>query len=88
MSIIIEDLNIKGMMKNRHLSKEIAQQKFFEFRTKLNAKCNELCTVGYTGIYACVLYKNLLVVSKFISMKIYRLKQEISQCVYFCPYFE
>lgn len=41
MWITIEDLNIKSMMKNRHLSKSVAQQKFFEFRTKLNAKCNE-----------------------------------------------
>ena len=39
--ITIEDLNISGMMKNRHLSKAIAQQKFFEFRTKLLVKCNE-----------------------------------------------
>lgn len=37
--ITIEDLNIRGMMKNRHLSKAIAGQKFFEFRTKLLAKC-------------------------------------------------
>ena len=41
MWIAIEDLNVSGMMKNRHLSKAIAQQKFFEFRTKLLAKCNE-----------------------------------------------
>lgn len=41
MWITIEDLNIKGMMKNRHLSKTIAQQKFFEFRIKLNEKCKE-----------------------------------------------
>ena len=41
MWITIEDLNVSGMMKNRHLSKAIAQQKFFEFRTKLLAKCNE-----------------------------------------------
>ena len=41
MWITIEDLNISGMMKNRHLSKSIAQQKFFEFRVKLLAKCNE-----------------------------------------------
>ena len=41
MWITIEDLNISGMMKNRHLSKAIAQQKFFEFRTKLLAKCKE-----------------------------------------------
>jgi len=39
--ITIEDLNVKGMMKNRHLSKAIAKQKFYEFRTKLHAKCNE-----------------------------------------------
>ena len=39
--ITLEHLNIKGMMKNRHLSKAIAQQKFFEFRIKLTAKCKE-----------------------------------------------
>ena len=38
--ITIEDLNIKGMMKNRHLSKAVAQQKFYEFKTKLEYKCN------------------------------------------------
>ena len=42
MWITIEDLNVKGMMKNRCLSKAIAQQKFFEFRIKLQNKCNEL----------------------------------------------
>lgn len=39
--ITIEDLSVLGMMKNRHLSKAITQQGFFEFRTKLLAKCNE-----------------------------------------------
>lgn len=39
--ITIEDLNIKGMIKNRHLSKSIQQQKFYEFRTKLLNKCKE-----------------------------------------------
>lgn len=39
--ITIEDLNVRGMMKNRHLSKAVASQKFYEFRTKLKAKCNE-----------------------------------------------
>jgi len=29
------------MMKNRHLSKAVGQQKLYEFRTKLQAKCNE-----------------------------------------------
>lgn len=39
--ITIEDLNVKGMMKNRHLAKAVAQQKFYEFRTKLISKANQ-----------------------------------------------
>ena len=39
--ITIEDLNVSGMMKNKHLSKAVASQKFYEFRIKLQAKCKE-----------------------------------------------
>ena len=39
--ITIEDLNVSGMMKNRHLSKTVASQKFYEFRTKLKSKCDD-----------------------------------------------
>jgi len=39
--ITIKDLNVKGMMKNRHLSKAIAQQSFYYFRTKLELKCKQ-----------------------------------------------
>ena len=39
--ITIEDLNVSGMMKNKHLSKAVASQKFYEFKTKLLAKCKE-----------------------------------------------
>ena len=39
--VTIEYLNVKGMMKNKHLSKAIASQKFFEFKTKLTVKCKE-----------------------------------------------
>lgn len=39
--VAIEDLNVSGMMKNRHLSKAVASQKFYEFRTRLKAKCHE-----------------------------------------------
>jgi len=40
--MVLEDSNVRGMMKNRHLSKAIAAQKFYAFRTKLAAKCREL----------------------------------------------
>ena len=39
--VTIEDLNVLGMMKNRHLSKTVASQKFREFRTKLKVKCDD-----------------------------------------------
>lgn len=38
-SITIEDLNVSGMMKNRHLSKAVANQNFYDFRSKLTNKC-------------------------------------------------
>ena len=36
--ICIEDLNVSGMMKNRHLSKAIQQQGFYEFRRQIEYK--------------------------------------------------
>lgn len=38
--IVIEDLSIKGMMKNRHLSKAISQQNFHKFSHILKYKCD------------------------------------------------
>lgn len=37
--IVIEDLNVKGMMKNRHLAKHIQNAMFYEFRRQLEYKC-------------------------------------------------
>ena len=39
--IVVEDLNVKGMMKNKHLSKAVAQQCFYAFTTWLLTKCRE-----------------------------------------------
>ena len=36
--ICIEDLNVSGMMKNKHLSKAIQQQGFYEFRRQIQYK--------------------------------------------------
>ena len=39
--IVLEDLNVKGMMKNRHLSRVIAEQRLSYFRAKLTIKAKE-----------------------------------------------
>jgi putative transposase len=36
--ICIENLNVSGMMKNKHLSKAVQQQKFYEFRRQIEYK--------------------------------------------------
>ena len=45
--ICIEDLNVKGMMKNRHLSKTVQQQGFYEFRKQIEykAKWNNISVI-------------------------------------------
>lgn len=37
--IVIEDLNVQGLMKNRHLAKHIQNALFYEFRRQLEYKC-------------------------------------------------
>ena len=36
--IVLEDLNIQGMMKNKHLSKAIQEQSLYEFRRQIQYK--------------------------------------------------
>lgn len=38
-TVVIEDLNVSGMMANHHLAKAIADMSFFEFRRQLTYKC-------------------------------------------------
>ena len=37
--VVMEDLNISGMMKNKHLAKAIQEQCFYEFIRQLKYKC-------------------------------------------------
>jgi putative transposase len=38
--LVIEDLNVRGMMKNRHLARHIQQCNFYEIRRQLQYKCS------------------------------------------------
>ena len=37
--VVMEDLNVSGMMKNKHLAKSIAEQCFYEFIRQMKYKC-------------------------------------------------
>ena len=39
MRVVMEDLNVQGMMKNKHLAKSIAEQKMYEFKRQMQYKC-------------------------------------------------
>ena len=39
--IVIEDLNIRGMMKNKHLATHVQNSMFYEFRRQLEYKCSQ-----------------------------------------------
>ena len=39
--IVIEDLNVKGMLKNKHLSKSVQEQNFYKFRELLTYKAEQ-----------------------------------------------
>ena len=44
--IVLENLNVKGMMKNKHLSKAVARQGFFEFKKFIQYKA-EKCGIEF-----------------------------------------
>jgi putative transposase len=77
--VVIEDLNVKGMVKNRRLSRAIADQGFYEFRRQL-------------GYKAALKHKQILVADRwFASSKIccccgYRLENlALSVREWLCP---
>jgi len=37
--VVMEDLNVSGMMKNKYLAEKIAEQKFYEFIRQMKYKC-------------------------------------------------
>lgn len=37
--VVMEGLNVSGMMKNKHLAEKIAEQKFYEFKRQMKYKC-------------------------------------------------
>ena len=63
--VVMEDLNVSGMMKNKHLAEKIAEQKFYEFKRQMKYKCQfnkiEFFEVDrwYPSSKACSCCKNI-----------------------------
>ena len=82
--ITIEDLNVKGMMKNKHLSKAIAQQGFNEIKNQLAYKCEDY---GIELVLADRWYPSSKTCSKCGAIKKdLKLKDRIYKCE--CGYIE
>ena len=70
--IVIEDLNVKGMMKNKHLAKAVANQCFNKFRQYLTYKCQkygieiEIADRFYPSSKLCIRCNHK---KKFLSLK-------------------
>jgi len=82
--ITVEDLNISGMMKNRYLSKAATSQKFYKFKTKLQAKCKEngielrIVDRWYPSSKTCHCYKHIKKDLKLSDVIVVISKTEIS----------
>lgn len=76
-AIVMEDLNIKGMMKNRHLSKAIQQQNLYQLKTFIKYKAE---SQGSNFIEAPRNYKSTQICSKCGEVH----KMDLSQRVYRC----
>lgn len=77
--IVMEDLNITGMMKNKHLAEKIAEEKFYEFKRQIKYKAE---LRGIQVIEVSTFYPS----SKTCSCCGYIKKDlKLSDRVYICP---
>ena len=77
-AIVMENLNIRGMMKNKHLSKAIQQQCLYELKTYIKYKAE---SQGTLFIEAPRNYKSTQTCSQCGSIQ----KMNLSQRTYICP---
>lgn len=77
--VVMEDLNVRGMMKNKHLSKAIAQQGFCKFIQIIKYKCENL---GIEFIQADRFYPSSKTCSECGHIKP---KLSLSERTFICP---
>jgi len=80
--IVMEDLNVKGMIKNKHLSKWISFNMFYEFKRILSYKC-ELYDISL--ILADRFYPSTQTCSKCGHRRTGNDKLTLSDRIYVCP---
>ena len=77
--VVMENLNVNGMMKKRHLSKAISQQKFYKFITIMKYKCER---IGSKFIQADRFYPSSKTCSECGAIK---KDLKLSDRTYICP---
>lgn len=77
--IVMEDLNVYGLMKNKHLARAIAGQKWYEFRRQISYKCE---LYGIQLLLADRFYPSSKTCSR---CGCYKKDLKLSDRVYVCP---
>ena len=80
--VVIEDLNVKGMMKNKHLSKAIGQQGFNEIKNQLTYKCDNY---GIELVVADRFYPSSQTCSKCGYIRIGKERLKLKDRTFICP---
>lgn len=78
--VVMEDLNVRGMMKNKHLAEKIAEQKFYEFIWQMKYKCQ---FNGIEFVQAGKFYPSSKLCSRCGQKKI---KLSLGERIYKCEY--
>lgn len=80
--VVIEDLNVKGMMKNKHLSKAVAQQGFNEIKNQLTYKCDDY---GIELVVADRFYPSSQTCSKCGYVRTGKERLKLKDRIFTCP---
>lgn len=76
--IVMEDLNVKGMMKNKHLAKAVQEQCFYEFYRQIQYKC------GWNNIEFVTAYRYYPSSKKCMCCGIIKKNLKLSDRIYHC----
>ena len=78
--VCLEDLNVQGMMKNKHLAEKVQEQKFYEFRRQIEYKAKR------TGIHVVIADRWFPSSKTCVECGFVKKDLKLSDRTYICPH--